>query len=296
MGALAAHDDPPFQRVAVVGLGLIGGSIALAVRTRWPGVRLWGVDRADVLEVARARGAIDEGRESVSALGRVDALILAAPVRQNIAIVRSLAADLAGPAVVTDVGSTKVRMLEAAAGLPDRLAFVGGHPLGGSAESGFTHARGTLFFDRPWILTPGHDTLANAVTRVEAFANGLGARPRRMEAHEHDRVMAFVSHLPQVVASALMDVAGREVSSEGLALAGAGLTDTTRLAASAAGIWRDVCESNADAIGAALDAVTERLSEIRARLARGESVDDVFNDATRWRNVLLAQQRRPADD
>ena len=296
MGALAATDEPPFQRVAIVGLGLIGGSIALGTRTRWPGARLLAVDGPAVLEVALARGAIDEGHASTSALPRVDLLVLAAPVGQNIAILNALAEDVAGDVVITDVGGAKRRMLEAAAVLPERLAFVGGHPLGGSARSGFAHARGTLFFERPWILTPGPATSRDAVGRVETFARGLGALPRHMDADEHDRVMAFVSHLPQLVASAVMEIVGREVESQGLTLAGGGLTDTTRLAASSARIWRDVCESNADAIAVALNALTARLLEIRARLEKGESVDDVFDDAARWRDVLTRLQNPRTDD
>ena len=294
MDAVAA--EPPFQRVAIVGLGLVGGSIALGVRTAWPQVRLLAVDRPDVLEVALARGAIDEGRETVGALGGIDALILAAPIGQNAAILEALPETLAGEVVVTDVGSTKRRMLEAAAGLPARLVFVPGHPLGGAARSGFAHARGTLFYERPWILTPAAGTPDTAVAGVEALARGLGARPQRMAADEHDRVMAFVSHLPQITASVLMEVAGREVESRGLALAGGGLTDTTRLASSAASVWRDICTTNADAIGLALEALDARIAEVRRSLAAGEDVGALFDDAARWRDVLTRQQRPRTDE
>jgi len=296
MGAVARSDEPAFQRVAIVGLGLIGGSIALGVRTRWPGVRLLAVDRPEVLDVALARGAIDDGQASIAELGRIDLLVLAAPVGQNAAILAGLGDMVRGSAVVTDVGGTKRGTLEAAAGLPERLTFVGGHPIGGAAKSGFAHARGTLFFERPWILTPGPSTPEDAIARIESLARGLGARPRRMDAAEHDRVMAFVSHLPQLAASALMDVSGRHAQTAGLGLAGGGLADTTRLASSSAAIWRDVCASNADAIGAALDALTEELAEIRGRLARGEAVDTLFEDAARWRAVLLRQQNRSTED
>jgi prephenate dehydrogenase len=179
MGAVA--DDPPFARIGIVGLGLIGGSIALGVRTAWPQVRLLAVDRPEVLEMALARGAIDDGRETVGALGGLDALILAAPIGQNVAALEALPEVLGGEMVVTDVGSTKRRMLEAAVGLPPRLDFVPGHPLGGAARSGFAHARGTLFHERPWILTPRAGAPEPAVTRVEALARGLGARPMREE-------------------------------------------------------------------------------------------------------------------
>ena len=198
--------------------------------------------------------------------------------------------------MVTDVGGTKRQVLEAARGLPDRLTFVGGHPIAGAAKSGFVHARGTLFFERPWILTPTLDTPDDPVGQVEAFARGLGARPRRMDPGEHDRVMAFVSHLPQLAASALMGVVGQEVQTAGLSLAGGGLADTTRLAASSPGIWRDVCAGNADAISDALNALTARLTEIRDRLTREGPIDDLFDDATWWRDVLVREQHRKTDN
>jgi prephenate dehydrogenase len=293
MGAVA---DPPFARLGIVGLGLIGGSIALGVRSVWPQVRIHAVDRPEALDVARARGAIDEGHDRLEALGGLDALILAAPIGQNVDVLGRLPDVLAGEVVVTDVGSTKQRMLEAAAGLPARLPFVPGHPLGGAARSGFAHARGTLFHDRPWILTPGPGAPEAAVARVSALAAGLGARPQRMAADEHDRAMAFVSHLPQITASVLMEVVGQAVGGRGLALAGAGLTDTTRLASSAASVWRDICETNADAIGEALDAIDARLAEVRRQLAAGEDVSGVFDDAARWRDALARQQRPSGDD
>lgn len=294
MGPVA--DDAPFARIGILGLGLIGGSIALGVRTAWPHVRLVAVDRPQVLEVGLARGAIDEGHDAVEALGGLDALILAAPIGQNLAALRALPDALAGEVVVTDVGSTKRRMIEAAAGLPPRLVFVPGHPLGGAARSGFAHARGTLFYERPWILTPPVDTPEPPVARVEALARGLGARPMRMAATEHDRVMAYVSHLPQIAASALMGVTGREVGARGLALAGGGLNDTTRLASSSASVWRDICATNPDAIGAALDALDAQIGEVRRQLAAGADVGALFDDAARWRDVLLRQHRPRADD
>jgi prephenate dehydrogenase len=124
--------------------------------------------------------------------------------------------------------------------------------------------------------------------RLFEFARGVGARPSTMRADDHDRVMAFVSHLPQLTASALMDVIGSSAGENALRLAGRGLVDTTRLASSPAETWRDVCATNDDAIGQALDVLIARLSELRADLRGGDTVNRVFADAARWRAELMS--------
>jgi prephenate dehydrogenase len=123
--------------------------------------------------------------------------------------------------------------------------------------------------------------------RLGNFVQAFGARPSLLKADEHDRMMAFLSHLPQLTASAMMDVIGRTVAAEGLRLAGRGLVDTTRLASSPGSVWKDVCAANADAIGEALDALIRRLTELRAGLEGGPSIDAVFDEAGRWRAELM---------
>src|SRR5688572_4401691 len=281
--------DPPFRTISIVGLGLIGGSIALAVRDRWPAARIAGVDRKGVLAHALGGGAIDRAADSAAdVVADADLIILAAPVRQNLKLLAEIAQRLPATAIVTDVGSTKRSIVDAAAALSCGHAFVGGHPLGGAEQGGFGFARPDLFAGRPWILTP-HDTADGSqadVSRLSAFVAGLGARPVVMTAEEHDRVMAFVSHLPQLAASALMDVVGGAVQAEGLRVAGRGLTDSTRLASSPASVWKDVCVTNADAIRAALDLLIDRLGDLRADLGRGDVMESVFADAARWRGEL----------
>jgi prephenate dehydrogenase len=280
------HQEPPFQTIAIAGVGLIGGSIALGVRERWPSVRVYGVDRPAVLAHATGAGAVDYGAASVEDLPAVDLVILAAPVRQNARLLTELPERLRDLAVVTDVGGTKRDMLKAARapGAPTR--FVGGHPIGGAEQGGFGFARPDLFKGRPWILTP-HTDDADAVERLSRLATGLGARPMTMDAGEHDRVMAFVSHLPQLATSALMEVVGAAVQSDGLRVAGRGLVDSTRLASSPAAMWKDVCVTNADAIRAGLDLLIDRLGDLRAGLDGGEVMDVVFADAARWRADLI---------
>ena len=284
-------DEPPFSRIAIVGLGLIGGSIALAVRERWSSTLITAVDRPPVLAHASSSGAIDRAANSVAEVGPVDLVILAAPVHQNVELLPQIMAGLRDGAIVTDVGGTKRDIVSAAAVLPSASAFIGGHPIGGAERGGFGFARPDLFRGKPWIFTPsrggGSSDPPDALDKLYDFVRGIGARPSTMDAETHDRVMAYVSHLPQLTASVLMEVVGRAASTDGLRFAGRGLTDSTRLASSPASVWREICAANADDIGPALDALIARLSELRANLESGQTVDEVFDDAAKWRAELM---------
>jgi len=283
--------EPPFRRVAIAGIGLIGGSIALAIRDRWPSAHIVGIDTPSVLTHARTSGAIDDGLPSMAALDAADLVVLAAPVRQNARLLTQLPERVAHEALLTDVGGTKRDIVGAARRLPSGARFIGGHPIGGAERGGFGFARRDLFENRPWILTPVPGTDAGALSALRSFVTALGARPVVMEPEEHDRVMAFVSHLPQLAASALMDTVGGAVARDGLAVAGRGLADTTRLASSPADVWRDICATNADAISGALDLLIDRLNDLRADLHRGDALEAVFGGAARWRAELMAQDR-----
>jgi prephenate dehydrogenase len=281
---------PIFPRVGIVGLGLIGGSIALAARQIWPDGLVIGVDRKDVLERAMVLHAIDVAADDLVVLAEADLVILAAPIQQNLEVLEELSDTIAGSAVITDTGSTKRAVVEAARNLPGRLAFIGGHPLGGAARSGIEHARADMFTGRPWLFTPvnGHDP--QALEKLTSFATGLGSVPRVLSPEEHDRLLAFISHLPQLTVSALMHVVGNAANIDGLVMSGRGLQDTTRLASSPAGIWKEVCATNHDEVGSALDALIAVLQELRGDLETGAAIDDVFASANRWRERLLSSK------
>jgi len=278
-----SSSDPPFESIAVVGLGLIGGSIALGIRERWPESRVFGVDSEAVLAHALGGGAIERGFDSIGALPNTSLIVLAAPVRQNIELLQ----QIKRPAIATDVGGTKRDIVSAARALSPAMTFVGGHPLGGGERGGFAFARPDLFAGRPWIFTPDGDDSSDAVERLSRFVSGLGARPCILSADEHDRVMAYVSHLPQLAASALMEAVGNAAGIEGLRMAGRGLVDTTRLASSPADVWRDICLTNADAIGDALDCLIARLTQLRGDLRHGEAIEAIFSAAAKWRAELM---------
>ena len=313
--------EPPFTRILIVGLGLMGGSAALAIRARWPGVTIVGVDRADVIAEAQAAGAIDRGAADIAAALRDGVLkdrgsqdsgsrdgahrdsltlvLLAAPVLQNIACLNEIAAA-AQPLLVSDLSSTKQAIVQAARALPDHITFLGGHPMAGAARGGFAHARADLFRGRPWILTPDHSAPAGrsvslpgggplpgaALSRLQGFVQELGAEPVVMDAAEHDRVMAYVSHLPQIVASGLMRTIGPRVGADGLAVSGQGLADSTRLASSPAGVWTEICQTNAAPLGAALDALIADLQQVRQQLTAPDKMAKWLESGARWRSEL----------
>jgi prephenate dehydrogenase len=278
---------PPFARIGIAGLGLIGGSLALAAKRAWPSALIVGVDRNDVLEDAQRAHAIDVAADDVGMFAGVDLVVLAAPVQANLTLLQQLPQVLDGEAVVTDVGSTKRAIVQAAARLPPRLTFVGGHPLAGAARAGLAYASPDLFQHRPWILTPTDDPAAVvACARLEQFVRAVGAEPRTMTAADHDRTAAWVSHLPQLTASALMRVIGDAVGAEGLTLSGRGLRDTTRLATSPPHVWVDICETNRDAIATALARLIDQLETLKSGLGTPATIEAVFEAAAAWRETL----------
>lgn len=247
--------------VAVLGLGLMGGSLALDLRAR--GVRVIGWDRPDVRRRARRRGLIDVAASSAGAAARqAELVVLAAPPTVNVRLLRGLARLGADGPTVTDLGSVKRPIVAEARRLGLRR-FVGGHPIAGSERSGMAAARAGLFDGRAWALTPAPGTSPRALRTVARLARALGARPvRQLAAAEHDRALAFLSHLPQVVAWALLAVAqGDPVARRHLALAGSGFRDMTRLARSPRGLWRQILAENSAEVARAARA-------LRAALAR----------------------------
>ncbi|HXW08055.1 MAG TPA: prephenate dehydrogenase/arogenate dehydrogenase family protein [Vicinamibacterales bacterium] len=286
MGKGKNPDPDGFERVAIVGFGLIGGSLALALRRRAGSVRILAVDRDDVVRRAMRTRAADEGSADPAVVAGADLIVLAAPIRQNIDLLQRLPDMHPGSAIVTDVGSTKEATAAAAAALPPRLPFVGGHPLAGAAVGGLDAARPDLFENRPWILCPAATARPADVERLERLLSAVGARVARMTSGEHDRLVAFLSQLPQLVASALMQVVGAHTGAAGLALAGRGLRDTTRLATSPADIWRDIAATNAGPLRAALDEMIEALLRLRENLGDDGAIDEVFAAAARWKQVL----------
>jgi prephenate dehydrogenase len=281
------------MRIAVLGVGLIGGSIGLAARAR-ADAEVCGYDPDPrVRERALELGAIDGAADGVAeAVRGAQAVFVAAPVG---ALPETVAAALAaaGPdCVVTDVGSTKRAL--AAASADER--FVGGHPLAGAETEGVEHAREDLFDGATWYLTPARESTAGVLyERLHALLRRLGARPAAIDAETHDRLMACVSHLPHVLANLLAAQAAGTLEAPGdaaerLPAVGPSFRDAIRVAGANSAIWTDIYLSNADALSRAIDELGARLGQVRAMLDGGDAAAlGAWNDAARGdRDALLA--------
>ncbi len=270
------------HRVAVVGGGLVGGSFAAAVRARGA-ARVTVTDaEASVRKRLAALGLADRVAPTVAgAVGDADLVVVATPAQVVPEVIEQVAEHAPPDAILTDVASLKYHLilnvesrLTLRSGGPHR--FVGGHPMAGSERSGPDAADPELFAAATWILTPSAITDDEILRRLAAFLRSLGARVLALPAERHDELVALVSHLPQVVASVLADVAGDAVDTVGeavLAVAGGGFRDTTRIAASDPALWLGILTGNREAVLEALDAFTARLGTLRTALDRGQDAE-----------------------
>jgi prephenate dehydrogenase len=275
------------MRVAVLGVGLIGGSIGLAARRRLEATVIGFDPDAETLERAVGQGALDEAASDVGeAVGGSDLVFCAAPV----AALPGLAAEAlqaAGPeTAVTDVGSTK-REIVAALGADER--FIGGHPLAGAETSGVENSRAELIEGARWYLTPTTGSSGVLYDRLQRAIADLGARPQAIDAEEHDRLMATVSHLPHVIANVLVSQAASQLAGEGMPEAGPSLRDSTRVAGANPAIWGDIFASNSEALAASIDGAAERLREVSELIRSGdrEAVSEWHRHAAEDRRGLL---------
>ncbi|MGH9718980.1 MAG: prephenate dehydrogenase [Bryobacteraceae bacterium] len=276
------------QTVAIVGVGLIGGSFALALKKAGFKGRILGVSSERSVREALTRGAIDEAATLSHAAAHADLIYLSQPVSRIIETIAQLE-DLVKPeALVTDAGSTKAAIHAAAARHLTRCRFLGGHPMAGKEKRGVSEADPFLFTGRTYVLTPGspEDLEGDLVHELVEWVLRIGATPFILPPDEHDALVAFTSHLPQLVSTALAStVAARLDSPDRIAVAGSGLNDMTRLAASAYDIWRDIIDTNTDAIDAALAAYIARLETIRASL-RSSDLESEFGQGADFASHL----------
>jgi prephenate dehydrogenase len=277
-----------FERVAIAGVGLIGGSLALAARQQDLFGEVVGLGRGEAnLAAARRLGIADRTTTDPAEIGRVDLLVLAVPVGATEPVARALLPHLAPGTVVTDVGSVKgvvVERLEAL--LPADRPFVGTHPIAGSEQSGAEAADAGLFRGARCVITPTANTQAAALERVESLWRRVGARTERMTAADHDRALAWTSHLVHALAYVLADCVAAS-DRRNLHFAGPSLREVTRVAASPPQLWNDIFLANAPAVSNALDLFTARLEELR-RAIRGGDAESVRAFLERGRAARLA--------
>ncbi|MEX2246246.1 MAG: prephenate dehydrogenase/arogenate dehydrogenase family protein [Dehalococcoidia bacterium] len=264
-------DAPKMVRIAIIGLGLIGGSLGMAVRRALKDVQVAGFSRTvTTARKAKSAGAIDiDAPTAADAVRDARLVVLAAPVMTFPAILEEIAPALMPGAVVTDVGSTKAQVARWAQQiLPDTVAFVGGHPMAGKEQSGIDAADPELFRGKPWAIAPGSHAPEAAVRTVISLAQLVGAEPLFVDAEEHDSYVAAISHLPLLVATALFSTANGSAAWPELAqLASSGFRDTTRLASGSPQMAHDIMASNRDNALHWLDRFTADLARLRALIA-----------------------------
>ncbi len=275
------------MRIALIGVGLIGGSVGLAARERIPGARVIGWDPARrTLDTAISVGAIDEAAPTLeAAVSDADLVVVAAPMGQLPQVLGQVLHAAPEDCAITDVGSVKRPVLDAAGG-DGRL--VAGHPLAGSESSGVQHARADLFDGATWYLVPHERSHGTRFEQVHRVVSALGARPVTIDAETHDQLMATVSHLPHVLANVLVEQVG-EVSGDDqrVPATGPSFRDVTRVAGANPGLWAGIYAANGDALAGQLDRVIDRLSAVRDRIREGEDLLGWQEQAAQLRRHLV---------
>lgn len=291
-----------FSKVVVAGVGLIGGSFARALRRAGAASRIVGVGRsAASLQTALSLGVIDEvASDWALALAGADLLVLAAPVGQTEAILRAAAPHLEVQTVITDAGSTKrdvVAAFEAVLSASQLQQVVPAHPIAGAEKSGVEAASAALFDSRRVVMTPLSTSRPEAVAAVRAAWEACGAQVSEMSPAEHDAVFAAVSHLPHVLAYALVDdFCSRDNAAQLFDFAGGGFRDFTRIASSNPEMWRDICLANRDALLSEIDRFDAELARLRGLVATGDGagLGALFARARDARDAWLAARAEGA--
>lgn len=259
------------EKAAVVGLGVIGGSLAKALNAA--GVEVTGIDMdEETLLKARKDGVISPDSFNINCddekhfelLKKADVVFLAVPVMEIVHVVKKISPFFKKGAVVTDTGSTKRFLVNSISfELPEGVEFIGGHPMAGSEKSGYEYSKKDLFLNAPYILTPAPESSEESIEVLKKVVSKIGAIPYVITAEEHDRIIAALSHLPQVVATSLAATVGElDEGVEWLKLAGRGFKDTTRIAASSFKMWRDVFITNGDEIIKVIRLYEKKLREL----------------------------------
>jgi len=262
------------KRIAIIGVGLIGGSLGLALRRKgFDGVIEGYGRRRSTLEMALQIGAVDTIGLDFKEAGEADVVVICTPVEVIPDMVGKIAPSAKAGCVITDVGSVKRRVVERAEAIlrssNPSVPFVGGHPMAGSERSGVLAARADLFEEARCILTPTDSTPTSALDVVREMWEFVGARTLILSPLRHDQLIAAASHLPHISASALAETVGK--MGEALDLAATGFKDTTRVASGSPGIWKEILSQNADMIVPMIDALIEALVQYRRLLSSGDA-------------------------
>lgn len=287
------------RQLTIIGTGLTGGSLALALKKRGFAGRVVGCDKKEVLARAKKRKAIDAGvTDPAQAIAGSDVVVLAAPVGQIMDLIERVGPQAAPQALLTDVGSTKVEILARArsvfgAAAPRR--FLGGHPMAGKAEAGIEHADADLFQGAPWLFTPqpGQKVQDGMSGEFLKLVKRVGAHPVPLDAERHDRLCAWASHVPQMLSTALAAAIEDEFGEDAQlrSVSGRALKEMTRLAASPYAMWRDIALTNSPNIEAALLKLEQGLARVRENLKTAELREE-FEKGNQFHHRDTGTQRK----
>jgi len=287
------ESDFSFNRISIIGIGLIGGSLGLALKEKKPNFKVVGIDKQEIIEKAIARGAIDEGTVNLEeGIKEADIIIIATPVKTILNILTQINPFVKKGCLVTDTGSTKAKINETANQvLPQDIHFIGGHPMAGSEKYGIDSASPHLFQDKTYILTPAHKSNFRALEKISLLIKMIGAKKLILDPPEHDRIVGGVSHLPQIMAVSLINMVSELVQKENdnnyFKAVGEGFKDMTRIASSPYKMWEDICDTNQENILEMIREFRNYLGVIEGKLKNNPySLKEEFQKASKLRESI----------
>lgn len=286
-------EESDFKKITIIGVGLIGGSLGLALKEKKANFKIVGIDKQEIIEKAIARGAIDEGTVNLEeGIKEADIVIIATPVKTILNILTQISPFLKKGCLVTDTGSTKQQIVQKANKVLSKdIFFIGGHPMAGSEEYGIDSANSHLFQDKTYILTPTKKSDLIAIEKISSLIKMIGAKRLILSSLEHDRIVGTVSHLPQIMAVSLVNMVNELVRKENnnnyFKAVGEGFKDITRIASSPYKIWEDICDTNQENILEMIQEFRNYLGVIEDKLKnKPNSLKEEFQKASKLRESI----------
>lgn len=286
-------EESDFKKITIIGVGLIGGSLGLALKEKKANFKIVGIDKQEIIEKAIARGAIDEGTVNLKeGIEEADIVIIATPVKTILNLLTQINPFLKKGCIVTDTGSTKQQIVQKANKVLSKdIFFIGGHPMAGSEEYGIDSANSHLFQDKTYILTPTKKSNLIAIEKISSLIKMIGGKRLILNSLEHDRIVGTVSHLPQIMAVSLVNMVSELVRKENnnnyFKAVGEGFKDITRIASSPYKIWEDICDTNQENILEMIQEFRNYLEVIEDKLKnKPSSLKEEFQKASKLREAL----------
>ena len=287
------EEESDFKKITIIGVGLIGGSLGLALKEKKPNFKIVGIDKQNIIEKAIALGAIDEGTVNLKeGIKKADIIIIATPVKTIINILTQINPFLKKGCLVTDTGSIKQKIVQKANKILSKdIHFIGGHPMAGSEKYGIESADPYLFYNKTYILAPTPKSNLRALEKASLLIEMIGAKELILDPLEHDRIVSAVSHLPQIIAVSLINTIGelalRGNNNNYFKAVGEGFKDMTRIAYSPFKMWEDICDTNQENILEMIQEFKNHLEVIEDKLKNNpNSLKEEFQKASKLRGFL----------